>query len=136
MPPKYFARNGCWLDKWISTQRLERQKGTLTAEQIRKLDEIGIRWQPMDEYKWDIHYEMAKRYPKNEEGLPIIPKDDISSLGAESAIWFNTRQKRYKAGKMKESQVKRWEGLTLPEAPVRKPARRMTESSLSNQARI
>lgn len=58
--------NGYWLGKWISNQR-EIRRGrksgqTLTAEQIKLLDKIGMRWLRSDEIKWLQQYDRAKAY--------------------------------------------------------------------------
>ncbi|MCD8119148.1 MAG: Helicase associated domain protein [Lachnospiraceae bacterium] len=44
IPRRYVAANGYGLGSWISYQKKQRSRGKLSERQIRKLDEIGFRW--------------------------------------------------------------------------------------------
>ena len=44
MIPQSYTENGCNLGKWLNVFRVEYSKGELSAERIRKLENIGMKW--------------------------------------------------------------------------------------------
>ena len=68
---------------WIRNQRKVRRKmitegkqdGALTEERIKKLDAIGMDWNP-DRTTWDAHYNLAKAFYKKHGHLHVSPSDD------------------------------------------------------------
>ena len=73
---EYVTENGIKLGKWIITQRLlyRKKSNGLTAEQIKKLESIGMKWSVVKETtknEWDEMYEHASNYYKENENLDI-----------------------------------------------------------------
>ena len=53
------------LGRWVSQQRQNHKKGTLSEERIRQLEEIGFEWSirmSILEKSWDLQYEKLKAY--------------------------------------------------------------------------
>jgi len=111
VPPDHIAENGTWLGKWISTQRTDHKRGKLTREQIMRLDAIGMRWLSMAEYKWNKRLEMVRQYPRDAEGIPVVPEEELSPFGTKLNRWVRIQAEQYKTGKMDESKKTQWEDL-------------------------
>lgn len=60
VPVDYCCENGTNLYNWLLFQRSAYKKGKLTAEQIRRLEEIGFQWKI--ESRWERGYRYAKAY--------------------------------------------------------------------------
>jgi superfamily II DNA or RNA helicase len=98
------------LQGWASSQRTRRKKGTLTDEQIARLDGLGFVWdwqaQSADEnwLRWFQKLELFKEQSGHTN--PSIYGDD-SPLGR----WVSSQRARHKKGKLTEPQVQRLDGL-------------------------
>ena len=65
VPSRYFTEDGYSLGCWIYNQRSIKKgklSGSLTEERIRKLDEIGMRWEQFTDYSWAVNFNAAKAY--------------------------------------------------------------------------
>ena len=65
VPPNYVAPNGIWLGKWVSTKRLEFQRGTLPDEQSQALDALGMRWERVNDRRNDLRPRLSRQMPMN-----------------------------------------------------------------------
>ncbi len=96
MPNTYVAPNGIRLGTWIFKLRSIRN-GTntngadLTPEQIRRLDSIGMIWQPKHQRSWAQGFEEAKKYYA-EHGNLHVPATYISPSGYRLGRWLNARR--------------------------------------------
>ena len=67
VPRRYKTESGLSLGNWLDTQRGVRSgkiNGILTEERIKKLDELGMRWESMSDMSWDKNYAAAVEYAK------------------------------------------------------------------------
>ena len=80
------------LSSWLSTQRKNHEKGLLTDSQIALLDEIGMRWESLDEISWNKNFNVYKQYV--EDGNPLKVPSDLIYNGVELGKWL-TRIRRY-----------------------------------------
>ena len=107
MPPSYQV-NGIWLAKWLDEQRQIRngkRKGkSLTAEQIRRLDNIGMRWEKKEEVQWQLQYADAKAYFEAHGNLNI-PQSYLSKNGKRTGLWLQRQRKKLKDGLLNQKQV-------------------------------
>ena len=107
MPPSYQV-NGIWLAKWLDEQRQIRngkRKGkSLTSEQIRRLDSIGMRWEKKEEVQWQLQYADAKAY-FDKYGDLNIPQNYQSASGKKTGIWLMRQKRKLKNGQLNERQV-------------------------------
>jgi len=84
-------REYCTLIKWIDTQRnisSGKALGKFSEEQIKKLDEIGMRWESVNDISWKRHFEAYKRYVENGGDL-LVPQDFITEDGVEIGKWLS-----------------------------------------------
>lgn len=65
VPPNYVAPNGIWLGKWVSTKRLEFQRGTLPDAQRQVLDALGMRWERVNDRRNDLRPRLSRQMPMN-----------------------------------------------------------------------
>ena len=62
---RYITEEGYSLGTWLNTQRLVnagKSRGILTAEQVEKLNAIGMRWESVKDIAWEKYYAAAKEY--------------------------------------------------------------------------
>lgn len=67
VPRRYKAANGLSLGNWLDTQRGVRSgkiNGILTEMRIKKLDELGMRWESVSDMNWARNYAAAVEYFK------------------------------------------------------------------------
>ncbi len=108
MPGKY-TEKGMAIGKWINEQkhiRKGKRKGqTLTDEQIKKLDSIGMCWGNQRDYVWQKNFEAAKRFYQNSGNLNV-PKDYCSPItGSNIARWIEIQSDLAKTGKISEERL-------------------------------
>ena len=80
------------LSSWLSTQRKNHEKGLLTDSQIALLDEIGMRWESLDDISWNKNFGAYRQYV--EDGNPLKVPSDLVYNGVELGKWL-TRIRRY-----------------------------------------
>jgi superfamily II DNA or RNA helicase len=82
------------LGSWVVKQRKFKKKGFLSAERVRKLDQIGFCWSSLD-YCWDENFAKMKAF-KEKHG------DCIPSNKAEPELtkWAYTQRRKYHRGEL------------------------------------
>lgn len=97
VPKQYKTPGGLSLGAWITTQRLVREgkrSGSLTPQQIARLDTLGMQWGNRLEVAWQKNYEAAKRYYEAHGDL-LVPANYKNEEGFALGIWLaNLRQQR------------------------------------------
>ena len=97
VPVRYVTQEGYSLGQWVDTQRKIRKgtvKGTLTPDQIRKLDALGMRWESATDLNWERYYAAAKQY-HDEHGDLRVPWRYVTEDGVQLANWIsNMRMNR------------------------------------------
>lgn len=90
-PPKnYQTADGLPLGNWVMAQRYIRAgtaAGALSAEQIAKLDAIGMEWECSYDRKWEQKYALAKQFFE-EHGHLNIPVD-YTVNGVKLGRWLS-----------------------------------------------
>ena len=93
VPASYETGDGYRLGLWISLKRRQYKNGSLTAQQIEKLERLGMRWEVFSEH-WQEMYDEAKAYYEANGDLKV-PRDCLTSKGYNLNLWL---------GKMKREQ--------------------------------
>ena len=65
VPPNFITRNGIWLGKWVSTKRLEFQRGALPDAERLALDSLGMRWERTNARRNNPRSRMSRQMPMN-----------------------------------------------------------------------
>ena len=104
--PMNYSKNGINLGIWISEKRKTR-KGhghgkTLTEEQIRKLDAIGMVWDKFKE-QWDETYNIAKAYYEENGNLEGLKNKKLN--GKNIYQWLGDQIKSYNKGILSEERI-------------------------------
>jgi superfamily II DNA or RNA helicase len=89
--PKKIEIDGIKLGNWIVTQRLG--KDTLTADRLKRLNELGFSWDPIGE-QWEKAFSALKKFRKL-EGHCLVPQSYIVD-GLNLGTWVNKQRQRKK----------------------------------------
>ena len=107
VPPKYIA-DGVWLNKWLNEQKQihdgNRAGKSLTAEQIQRLESIGMLWCSKSQKMWNEQYQYAIRFYR-ENGHLIVPKDYLTEDGSRLNAWIQRQRRQYQSGKLTDDQI-------------------------------
>ena len=94
MPPGYVTPEGKKLGVWVARQRSKRSgaggSGALTREQERRLEEIGMVWDPYTE-KWMEKYRLAEAFYRAHGHLKI-PVGYVTEDGTKLGMWIASQR--------------------------------------------
>ncbi|MDE7211763.1 MAG: helicase associated domain-containing protein, partial [Lachnospiraceae bacterium] len=120
VPAAYATEDGYSLGAWVATQRkiyTGKTAGRLSAEQIRRLEGIGMRWQGTQALAWEKNFAEAESYFK-EHGDLKVPADFVTGNGCKLGRWLRRQRELYQ--KMLDSENAG--GNKKPRSPNRFPA--------------
>ena len=101
VPTKYVCKDGYALGRWISLKRRQYANGTMSENNVARLESIGMIWN-MDTHIWNEMYEGAKKY-FDEHGVLKMPSK-FQYAGRNLHAWIY-KQERSKS-KLAPEQVK------------------------------
>lgn len=97
---RYITEGGYSLGTWLNTQRLVnagKSRGILTAEQVEKLNAIGMRWESVKDIAWEKYYAAAKEYfAEHGDLLPSVT--DKAYHGVKLGRWIAQLRSYRKSG--------------------------------------
>lgn len=108
---RYITPNNKNLGNWISTQRDNKKKGTLSEERINKLNSIGMIWDAHDDFFYKM-YALAVKY-KSEHGNIQIPKLYVTENGEKLGSWLSNLKFKHNCGKLNEHKTQLLEKLGI-----------------------
>lgn len=112
VPKRYVTSSGYSLGNWLDNQRRMRAGkviGTLTDEQIKLLDALGMRWESMSDQSWERYYAAAKRYYEQHGDLLIsrlYETDEGLKLGGWLSNLRNYRKSGIKSNYLNEERIR------------------------------
>ena len=106
IPTNYKSTDGKHLGSWILRQRQLYKSNSLTDEQIKKLDSIGMDWMDRVDRVWENGFIEAKNYSE-EYGNLSVPKNYRSNTGFPLGIWIQRQRSLYKNKKISDDRIKR-----------------------------
>lgn len=106
IPTNYKSTNGKHLGNWILRQRQLYKSNSLTDEQIKKLDSIGMDWMDRVDRIWENRFLEAKNYSE-EYGNLSVPKNYRTKTDFPLGIWIQKQRSLYKNNKISEDRIKR-----------------------------
>ena len=114
VPVKYVDENGIRLGLWLNRLRSAYKAGklTLTEDQIRRLDELGMVWGSLCDLAWENAFVAAKHY-REQHGDLNIPTRYRTEDGYNLGIWLRTQRMNRKKGKLPEERKKRLDALGM-----------------------
>ncbi len=111
--------NGYNFGEWISNQRVKYKKGTLSEDKIKKLEEIGMIFENVNDDTWNMMYELAKKYYKHYGDLKIprsfktINGYKTDENGYNLGTWISSQKAYYKKGSLSEDKIKKLEEIGM-----------------------
>lgn len=106
IPTNYKSKDGKHLGNWILRQRQLYKSNSLTDEQVKKLDSIGMDWMDRVDRVWENGFMEAKNYSE-EYGNLSVPKNYRSNTDFPLGIWIQRQRSLYKNNKISEDRIKR-----------------------------
>ena len=106
IPTNYKSTDGKHLGNWILRQRQLYKSNSLTDEQIKKLDSIGMDWMDRVDRVWENGFIEAKNYSE-EYGNLSVPKNYRSNTDFPLGMWIQRQRSLYKNNKISEDRFKR-----------------------------
>ena len=82
---------GHWLQNMRSVRKGQSQQRALTDDQIKRLDQLGMRWENYHENQWMTAYKAAKAYWEKHGNLDV-PVSYCSPEGIALRKWINRQQ--------------------------------------------
>ncbi|MDA7896086.1 Helicase associated domain protein [bacterium] len=88
------------LAQWVGTQRETKKSGEISAERIKRLDDLGFSWSP-DQEAWDIQFQKLKSY-KKDHGDCLVPQAwNDKQLGS----WVTTQRLKKNKGALSDTKI-------------------------------
>lgn len=106
IPTNYKSTDGKHLGNWVLRQRQLYKSNSLTDEQVKKLDSIGMDWMDRVDRVWENGFMEAKNYSE-EYGNLSVPKNYRSNTDFPLGIWIQRQRSLYKNNKISENRIKR-----------------------------
>lgn len=94
MPKRYITEEGYNLGDWVKTQRKEFKAGKASTDHINLLNELKIRWDPLQDL-WDNGYEHARQYYLTFGNL-LVSTDYVCEDGFNLGIWIINKRIDYR----------------------------------------
>ena len=101
----YVAPDGFRLGRWINYQRMYRQRGTLSVEQMEKIESIpGWTWDTLDA-QWDAAFDMLLDYIRQtgRSHVPIPYK--VPTNGFNLGQWVRNQKRFHREGKLRQRRI-------------------------------
>ena len=111
--------NGYNLGNWINSQRMNYKKGSLSEYRIKKLEEIGMIFENVNDDSWSKMYELARKYYEHYGDLKIprsfktVNGYEVDEKGYTLGAWINTQRFSYKKGTLSEDKIKKLEEIGM-----------------------
>jgi len=112
IPTNYKSTDGKHLGNWILRQRQLYKSNSLTDEQIKKLDSIGMDWMDRVDRVWENGFIEAKNYSE-EYGNLSVPKNYRSNTDFPLGIWIQRQRNTYKNNKISDERIRRLEEIGI-----------------------
>jgi superfamily II DNA or RNA helicase len=112
----YTTPDGYRLGAWQNSQRQYYKNGKLNTERIKRLVEIGFKW---DQFEDDFKkgFQETIKY-KEQTGEPNAPNRYSTQDGYNLGNWQQTQRQSYKNGKMDTDKAKRLEEIGFKWVPL------------------
>ena len=113
--PRNHTEDGVKLGNWVDTQRKAYKRGKLDESYQRRLENLGMRWDPLGD-QWERNFALLEQFQER-EGHSNVPFDHEEE-GVQLGYWVNTQRQVYKKGKLDESCQQRLENLGMSWDPL------------------
>lgn len=101
VPIRYVTENGFKLRNWIDRQRLLWRKGTIDPKRKKRLDALGMVWDPDS---WESRFEKVKQYYETTGTINMNQKLVVD--GFWMGKWIVSQKKKLDLGELSEKQAR------------------------------
>lgn len=112
VPTNFKSKDGKHLGNWVLRQRQLYKSNSLTDEQVKKLNSIGMDWMHRVDRIWENGFLEAENYSE-EYGNLSVPKNYRSNTDFSLGIWIQRQRSLYKNNKISEDRIKRLTGIGM-----------------------
>ncbi len=97
IPQRYVTEDSKCLGRWLVTQRRIHNNGggTLTGEQMLRLEALGIVWDDLRQFTWESCFAQAEAYYQAHGNLQV-PQDYVTEDGCRLGQWLTNLRTRYR----------------------------------------
>ena len=95
--PEDYKVKGVNLRTWVYKQRKRYKEGKMDPERERRLRELNLKWDPLEE-KWEERYRLLADY-KGVHGHCNVP-EDYKVKGVNLGTWVKEQRKQYREGNL------------------------------------
>ena len=106
-PNRYKTPEGFYLGSWQQHQKGNYKKEELNKEKIKRLEDIGFVWDPLDD-AWERGYQETVKL-KQQFGNPNALQKYKTPDGFKLGWWQGTQKAAYNKGKLDKARIKRLE---------------------------
>ena len=99
VPASHKTADGFSLGAWVTKQRAAKAAGTLNAERVALLDELGFTWSVQAHESWDDRFRLLRDY-KEEHGDLLVPTSHKTADGFSLGAWVSMQRAAKAAGKL------------------------------------
>lgn len=103
--PQSEVANGCWLGKWIVTQKKLYDESRLTEEQQALLSSLPLEQVGNKDARWQRMYRDAAAYYR-EHGNLKVPQGYVGNSGCRLADWLIRQRRSRKLGELSEEKIR------------------------------
>ena len=115
IPRRYKTPMGLSLGAWLQMQRQIRSgkcTGSLTEQQIERLDSIGMRWDSYNDLAWTRGLAAAEQYYAKHGDL-LVPVGWVTDDGFLLGTWVCNRRAEKAAGKLDDDKIEKLENIGM-----------------------
>lgn len=95
------------LERWIAAQRRLHQKGRLSRDRQRRLEEAGVSWTSREQ-KWEAKFADLEAWRRS-HGDCNVPM--AAEKGGALARWISAQRADYKSGRLSEERISRLDAI-------------------------
>jgi superfamily II DNA or RNA helicase len=115
VPNRYVTEDGLRLGDWISGRRTDRNRGTLSAERVSALDQIGMEWDAR-QANWEDGISAARAY-RDTHGHLDVPPSFVTAHGFRLGSWIGVRRWRRRQGTLSDDRIRALDALGMTWEP-------------------
>jgi hypothetical protein len=110
--PKQHVEDGHKLGNWISNQRIQKRKGTLSPDRHRRLNEIGF-CLSSHEGRWDTMFRGLTQFKQREEDCNVVHNhiEHLDGIKLKLGAWLKSQRHRQGSELLDSQREKRLENL-------------------------
>ena len=108
----YVTKDGIQLGRWYRSVKNSYRLGRLSEEKQRQLEEIGMKWDSVNDRTWMLFFELAKEYYQRHGNLNINAKYETED-GLKLGTWISSQRYSYSNGNLSDERIALLESIGM-----------------------